>query len=204
MEEKTTDVKQWLKTGSINIFGAPFAGKDTQGNILAKLFNGVLIGGGDILRSHHDPARIEKILASGGIIPTDFYMSMILPYLSQPRFAKKPLILSAVGRSHGEEPIILQATADAHHPIKAVIYLHLTDEDVWARFDKSQQLHDRGDRSDDSRDVLKTRLQKFRQKTMPVINHYRHKGLLIEVDGTLPTEQVTEKILQGLDEFAGI
>lgn len=198
MEIKIDKINQWLSSGSINIFGRPFAGKDTQGELLAKLFGGVLIAGGDILRSHQDPAEIEKIMAAGGIIPSDFYLRMLLPYLLQPDLNGKPLLLSAVGRSHGEEDIILQATADSGHPMKAVVVLQLSEADVWQRFEESQLDHDRGNRTDDHREVLNNRLKKYQAKTVPVIEFYRNKGLLIEVDGTKSREEVTNEILNSL------
>ena len=198
MEIKIDKINQWLGSGSINIFGRPFAGKDTQGQLLAELFGGVLIAGGDILRSHQDPAEIEKIMAAGGIIPSDFYLRMLLPYLLQPDLNGKPLLLSAVGRSHGEEDIILQATADSGHPMKAVVVLQLSEADVWQRFEESQLDHDRGNRTDDHREVLKNRLKKYQDKTVPVIEFYRNKGLLIEVDGTKSREEVTNEILNSL------
>ncbi len=198
MSEQIKIISGWLQAGSINIFGRPFSGKDTQGQILADLFQAPLIGGGDILRSHHDPAKIEQILASGGIVPSDFYLNMVLPYLSRPNFKDKPLVLSAVGRSHGEEETIMKAAADSGHPIKAVIVLQLSEEEVWRRFEESRLEHDRGNRSDDHHNVLKTRLQKFQDKTVPVIEFYRHKKLLIEVDGEKGREEVTSKILEEL------
>jgi len=51
MNDEIKKIASWLGHGSINVIGCPFSGKDTQGEILVKLFNGVLIGGGDILRS---------------------------------------------------------------------------------------------------------------------------------------------------------
>jgi len=198
MEKYIDSITQWLGAGAINIFGRPFSGKDTQGELLAKQFGGELIGGGDILRSHHDPKRIEEIMASGGIIPSDFYEQMVLPYLARKAFATKPLILSSVGRSHGEEQVILRAAAAAGHPIKAVILLKITEKEVWKRFEESLEDHGRGNRSDDHRSVLKTRLQKFQEKTAPVIEFYRDKGLLIEIDGTKSREAVTEEILTAL------
>ena len=45
----TTDIEiitQWLGTGAINIFGLPFAGKDTHGHRLAELFGASIMGGG--------------------------------------------------------------------------------------------------------------------------------------------------------------
>jgi adenylate kinase len=194
----------WLGTGSLNIFGRPFSGKDTQGRILADLLEGALIGGGDILRSHQDPKNIEKVMAEGGIIPSDFYLDMIPPYLSRAEFKDKPLILSAVGRAHGEEPAIMQAADESGHPIKAVILLDISEEEVWQRFDKAQVEHDRGNRNDDNREVLNNRLKKFRERTMPVIEFYRDKGLLVEVNGTFSRDQVTNDIIDSLLKFASV
>jgi adenylate kinase len=202
MDTQIQIVAAWLGTGSINIFGRPFSGKDTQGEILAQLFGGALIGGGDILRSHHEPKKVEEIMASGGIIPLEFYERLVLPYLTRGEFAGKPLILSAVGRSHGEETVTMRAAKEAGHPFKAVVYLEISEDEVWERFEAAQDSHDRGARADDNREVLKTRLQKFRERTLPAIEFYREKGLLIEVTGTHPEEQVTHIILNHLARFA--
>ena len=202
MNEQTKKISDWLGFGSINIIGCPFSGKDTQGEILAKLFNGVLIGGGDILRSHHDPGKIEQIMAEGELIPSDFFLSLMLPYFSKPEFKDKPLMLSSVGRSHGEERTIMQAAADSGHPMKAVIVLDLNEAEVWRRFDAAQADHDRGDRADDQASVLKTRLKEYRDKTTPVIEFYRGVGLMIEVDGAPATDIVTNEILYALSTLA--
>jgi adenylate kinase len=204
MDDQIKTVSNWLGRGSINIFGRPFSGKDTQGRILADLFYGAVIGGGDILRSHKDPAEIERVMAGGGIIPSDFYLNLLLPYLSQPEFRDKPLMLSAVGRAHGEEPVIMKAAVDSGHPIMAVVLLKLSEEEVWQRFKIAQVAHDRGDRSDDQFEVLKTRLKKFEEKTVPVIEYYRDKNLLIEIDGTLTREGVTGEIIQSLANRAAM
>lgn len=202
MEKNIEKVTDWLGNGSINIFGKPFAGKDTQGEILADIFNGALEAGGDILRSYKDQDRIQEIMASGDLIPSDLYLDIIVPYLSKPELKGKPLFLSAVGRSHGEGPIIVEATKSAGHPIKAVILLNLSEDEVWERFDKSKQDHDRGDRADDDKEILRNRLKKFEDRTMPVINFYRDKGLLIEVDGTLSETDVTNEIINKLAQKA--
>jgi adenylate kinase len=202
MTKQIQKITTWLQAGSINLFGLPFAGKDTQGRTLANLLGGALLGGGDILRSHHDPEKIKDVMSAGGLIPSDFYFSLVLPFLSQPKFKDKPLILDAVGRSQGEEPTILKATASSGHPLKAVVLLKLTEEEVWLRFDQAMLGNDRGQRTDDHREVLKNRLQKFRLKTLPVIEFYRKQGLLIEVDGSKSRAEVTNEILDKLAELA--
>jgi adenylate kinase len=202
MEEKIKTIKTWLGTGSINIFGRPFAGKDTQGEKLASYFSGELMAGGDMLRSYHDQAKIKELMSTGDLFPTDFYLDIVLPYLSRKEITNKPLILSSIGRMKGEESTILEATEKSGHPIKAVVVLVLSEEEVMRRFEATRNLGDRGVREDDNHDALENRLVKYREQTQPVIDVYREKNLLIEVDGTLPREKVTLEILNKLYEKA--
>jgi adenylate kinase len=201
MPDRIETILAWLGAGSIDIFGSPFSGKDTQANKLAELFNGEVVAGGDIVRSHDDPEKIKEVMAEGGIIPSDFYLNLVLPYLSRGQYNNKPLILSAVGRSSGEEPSVIKAANDSGHPLKAVIYLKLTEDEVWRRFNASQASHDRGNRADDQADAIKTRLKKFKERTIPVIDHYRNSKLLIEVDGSLERDEVTNEIIEGLCRY---
>jgi len=191
-------ITRWLGTGSLNIFGLPFAGKDTHGHELAKLFDATLLGGGDIMRNSVIPSHVKEAIDAGFLAPTDEYIKIITPYLSRQEFKGKPLILSSVGRWKGEEEGVMQATAASEHPIKAVIYLHLTEESVYKRFKKSQEKGDRGDRPDDAEHILATRIQEFNEKTMPVIEAYRQKGLLIEINSEAAPEEVLESILARL------
>lgn len=202
MNEKINTIQEWLGAGSINIFGRPFAGKDTQGEILAEYFGGELMAGGEMLRSYHDQARIKELMSTGDLFPTDFYLSIVLPYLSREEIKNKPLILSSIGRMKGEESTIIQATDKSGHPMKAVVVLVLSEEEVMNRFEATRSLGDRGIREDDNHDALENRLVKYREQTMPVIEVYREKGLLIEVDGTLPRDQVTEEIIDSLFNLA--
>lgn len=202
MEQKTKIVSNWLGAGSINIFGLPFSGKDTQGRDLADLFGGHLIAGGDILRSYHDQAKIKELMSTGELFPTDFYLSIVLPYLSKPEFKDGPLILSSIGRMHGEEPVVMQAASESGHEVKAVVYLNMTEDDVWKRFEAAKISHDRGERTDDRQEILRNRLAEFRDKTAPVIQYYRDKGLLIEVDDTLSQQKVLQEIVDSLYSLA--
>lgn len=195
-------IKQWLGTGSINIFGLPFSGKDTHGHQLAELFGTSLISGGDILRNSAIPDAARRIMEAGGLVPTDDFIRIVTPYLSHQKFVGKPLILSTVGRWHGEEPGVIGAAEAAGHPIKAVVYLVTNEATAKERHAASHEDEARGIRADDAEHVLETRFAEFRNKTIPVIDFYREKGLLIEVDGNPPKDEVHIAILRGLLEFA--
>jgi len=191
-------IKEWLDSGSINIFGLPFAGKDTHGATLSHLFDAPLLGGGDILRNSVIPPELKKDLDAGLLFPPDKYLEIVTPYLSKPEFQNRPLILSSVGRWIGEEEGILRATKASNHPIKAVIYLHLSEEVVYKRYEKSQEKGDRAGRADDARHILATRIEEFNTKTLPVIEIYRQRGLLIEVNSDAEKHEVIENILARL------
>lgn len=192
-------LKEWLSFGSLNLFGRPFAGKDTQGERLAQLFNGTMISSGEILRKAKENTEVQQIMASGGIIPSDIFASIVLPVFTNPDLNGKPLILSEVGRMVGEEKVIMEAATESGHPLKAVIYLDLDEAEVWNRFIVSQVEGDRGQRQDDNKAVLQTRLDKYREKVLPVIEIYRSLGLLIEVDGTKSREDITKNIIDQLE-----
>jgi len=202
MEDQINKVKSWLGSGSINIFGRPFAGKDTQGRKLADLLEAELVAGGDILRSYHDQVLIKKLMSTGDLFPMDLYLEIVVPFLSRAEISDKGLVLSAVGRLKGEESVIMKATTSSGHPMKAVVLMDLSEDQVWQRLEAAKSLHDRGDRQDDGQEALRNRLKKFNDQTVPVIDFYREKGLLLEVDGSLSRDDVTSEIIRVLAERA--
>lgn len=202
-KEQIATISRWLGAGSINLFGLPLAGKDEQAKRLAEIFGGVRLSGGDILRSSN-AHEIRSFIDSGRLIPSDLYVEVVLPYLSQPELEGKPLILSSVGRWHGEEAGVMQALQAANHQLMAVLYLKISPSDTSQRLHASKTLGDRGEREDDDEKLLTTRFNEFEAKTLPVIEYYRQTGLLIEIDASPSREQVQDTILAKLAKKASI
>lgn len=196
--QKIDSIKQWLGTGSVNIFGFPFAGKDTQCRILNELVGGSVIGGGDILRNSVITQESKDALKTGKLVPSKDYKDIVLPYLLKPEFDNKPLLLSSIGRWSGEEKDVILNLDKSNHPLKAVIYLKTSEEDSINRWLMRSIKNDRQSRHDDTKDLLQIRLNEFKEKTIPVINYYKNTGLLIEIDGSDSQEKVTENILTAL------
>lgn len=195
-------IKNWLGSGSINIFGLPFAGKDTHSRELAEQLDGKILGGGEILRNSVIPDHVREAIDQGKMAPTEDYIKIVLPYLSSSEFTEKPLILSSVGRWHGEEEGVMQAAQASGHELKAVIFLHVDQSVALDRWEHSQEHKTRGKRADDAHHILDTRFEEFNTKTLPVIEYYRQKGLLIEIDGAPAVDQVSQNILDTLLQFA--
>lgn len=201
MEEKISAIKKWLGTGSINIFGFPMSGKDTQGVKLAEAIGGKLLSSGIIIRAN-EIEKHKKLTDKGNLIPTDIFYEWVLPYFSREDLKRYPLVLSSIGRWSGEEDTVMKTAAKAGHEIKAVILLNISEADVMDRFEKLQILNDRGERQDDKDlDVFNNRLEEFRNKTMPVLEHYKDLGLLINVNGDQSREEVFEELINKLYDY---
>ena len=193
-DEKITAIKTWLGTGSINIFGLPFSGKDTVGHALADLFDAITISSGDLLRAHG-----EKLQEDGHLSPTDIFFDVVLPVFARKNLADRPLILSSIGRWHGEEHRVIEAAAAGNHPIKAAIFIEIPTDEIHERLIASIKHGDRNaNRLDDSAEILKTRITEFNTKTLPVIETYRRLDLLVTVNGVGTREEVLTRTLAQL------
>lgn len=202
MEEKIAKIKKWLGTGSINIFGLPMSGKDTQGVKLAEAVGAKFLSSGMIIRAMEKEGQ-KNYSKTGELIPTNVFYEWVLPYFERADLFKYPLILSSIGRWHGEEKQVMSVAAGAGHDIKAVVALSISENEAKNRFNEAKVLNDRGDRDDDKDlDVFETRLKEYREKTLPVLQYYKALGLLIEVNGSQTREEVFNEIVEKLFEKA--
>jgi len=197
--EKWQAITQWLGSGSINVFGRPLAGKDTQAAALAERLNGPQLSGGDILRKAAAPDVLAEI-DKGLLLTQKRYLEIVTPYLQKEEYDNRPLILSSVGRWDGEQQTILQVTKDSGHPTRVVVYLELSEDQSRERLDHIKQdgHGSRGQRADDHHAALDVRLQEFANKTEPVMQYYDQIGLLVRVDASKPADVVTAEIRDAL------
>jgi adenylate kinase len=203
MDEKVAKIKEWLGTGSINVFGLPFSGKDTVGLRLAELLGAKFLSSGLILRAASEEDKdLAKDLAQGNLAPTDTFRRIIMPYFGRDELADFPLVLSSVGRWEGEEFDIMDSAEKGGHEIKAVILLNISEEEAKKRWEVAHVLGDRGARSDDrEKSILDNRIKEFIEKTMPVIETYRMRGLLIPVHATGERDAVFNGVLDELCKY---
>jgi len=202
MEEKIDTIKKWLGSGSINVFGLPMSGKDTQGVKLAEALGAEFLSSGVIIREMEKETN-QDLSGSGNLIPTNIFYEWVLPYFERRELFGRPLVLSSIGRWSGEEDQVMSVARGADHEIKAVVVLIISESDAKQRFNESKVLGDRGDRADDKDlSILENRLNEFREKTTPVLKHYQDLDLLIRIDGSQSREAVFNEILEKLYEKA--
>jgi adenylate kinase family enzyme len=200
MEQNISTIKDWLGTGSINIFGLPFSGKDTVGIRLAEDLGAKFLSSGLILRHiAEEDQDLAKEMKQGLLADTNKFLDSMLPYLSRQDLQSYPLVLSSVGRWEGEEYPVIEAAEDAGHPIKAVILLNISEAEAKKRWQTAKTLMDRGEREDDKESsAFDKRIDEFIQKTMPVIETYQKRGVLVSVPATADREAVYQKVIEEL------
>lgn len=224
--EKITALREWLGTGAINLFGLPMSGKDTQGVRLAEVLGARLLSSGAIIREMERESG-ATLTADGSLAPTATFYKWVLPYFERRELWHVPLVLSSIGRWHGEEQQVINVAEGAGHPLRAVVYLEISEEEAVRRWQAAFQAGAREGvpggagvlggvdafggasgavaevRADDaSLEIFQRRMAEFREKTLPVISEYRDLGLLVTVDGVGSREEVFERMITGLVEFS--
>lgn len=204
MEDKIATIKKWLGTGSVNVFGIQFSGKDTLGHSLAGALDANFLGSGDLVRAAAKTDKSAEIRQaaknseSGILTPTDQFRELIVPHLKDPELAGKPLILSSVGRWIGEEVVVMDALQQGHHDLKAVIVMNISEDEVWRRWEEVKDTRNGGRADDINKDKVERRLAEFAEKTKPVIDKYEQLGYAFEINAEQPIEQTFQTAIDGL------
>lgn len=201
------------------IMGVQGSGKGTQARMLADEFGLVHISVGDIFRWHIQShtklaARIRRLTSAGELVPDDI-VEDVVRYRLDLHDWNFGFILDGFPRNHHQAMFFLES-----YDIDAVIHIAVPDRVVLERIlnrrlcskcglDYNLIFHrpakpDVCDvcggsleaRKDDHPEAVQTRLREYRLKTEPILELFRRKELVVEVDGTQPAETVQQAIRQ--------
>ena len=88
------------------------------------------------------------------------------------------------------------------HQLDAVGVLTVDPEELVQRLlQRALQRAETDGRADDTEDVIRRRQEVYAEQTEPLIEVYRERGILIEVDGMGEVDDVTTRIFDALDEI---
>ncbi|MDR0887118.1 MAG: nucleoside monophosphate kinase [Candidatus Nomurabacteria bacterium] len=196
-------IKSWLGSGSVNVFGVPFAGKDTVCTKLSEILGAEFISSGDIIRSNSGlfSQKAIKETNNGTLTPTEEFKQIVLPFFGRASLSGKALVLSSVGRWTGEEYPTMNTLIKYNHPTKLVLVLELSKDEVLSRWKIAQEIQDRdgGIRKDDATaKIVKRRIKEYETKTLPVVNFYARLGLAYKINAAQPREKVLQDCLDTL------
>jgi adenylate kinase len=210
----------------IVLLGPPGAGKGTQAQIISKEMGLPHISSGDIFRENFknetDLGQLAKVyIERGELVPDDVTIDMIRERLTRPD-CQTGALLDGFPRTLSQVQALSEILIDFGGSVNAVPYInvpeHILIERLTGRWTCRAHGHifheihnppqesgicdfDRSvlyQREDDKAETVTRRIRVYLEQTIPLIEYYRQRGVLIDLDGTRSIDEVTQNLLAAL------
>ena len=210
----------------IVLLGPPGAGKGTQAQIVSDKLGLPHISSGDIFRENFkNKTELGKLadgyIKRGELVPDEITIAMIQERLSRPD-CEPGALLDGFPRTPAQAEALEGFLVSLGGRIVAVLYIKVSDNLLidrlagrWTCRAKGHIFHEKNNppknpgrcdidgselyqRDDDKAETVARRIRVYFEQTQALIDHYKQRGLLVEVDGSLPIEEVTAGLLAAL------
>ena len=172
----------------IILIGIQGAGKSTQGNLVSEALHIPYLSSGHIFREMAKEKTpwgryVKETINSGALMPDD----KTTQYLKKEDYTNG-YILDGFPRTVPQAEIFSNG-------VDKVIYLKVSDKEaLWRISGRS------ADREDETLSAIRKRIASFHEHTEKVIQYYREKGRLIEVDGERDIQEIFNDIMDHVKE----
>ena len=180
--------------------GPPGAGKGTQAKFIAEHFKIPAISTGDIFRanvSQGTPLGVEakRYMDAGEYVPDEVTNLMVRDRIDAPD-AVSGFLLDGYPRTLSQVEELDGMISFTGHKLDAAVVLTVDPDELVARLLQRAQTEGR---ADDTEDVIRRRQEVYAEQTEPLIELYRARGILVEVDGMGEVSAVTARVFAALD-----
>jgi len=211
------------------LLGPPGAGKGTQAQKISKKLGLPHISSGDIFRENlKQETELGKMakgyIERGELVPDDVTISMIRERLSRTDCAQGAL-LDGFPRTPAQADALAEMLREFGGRVNAVPYIKVAEDVLierltgrWTCRAEGHVFHEKFNppkqpgvcdydgselyqRDDDKVETVTNRIRVYFKQTMPLIEYYKQRDLLIEVDGDQPIEAVTDELLAKLAQM---
>ena len=182
------------------IMGPPGAGKGTQAMRIAEHYGIPAISTGDIFRAMKNAdtplaRQVRAIMESGAYVSDEITNEIVEDRLARPD-CQAGFLLDGYPRTLQQVRTLDDYLAETGRPLDAVISLLADTDEVVVRLLRRAVIDGR---SDDNEETIRVRLQVYVEQTEPLLDLYRSRGLLVEVDGLGEVDEVSERVFAALD-----
>lgn len=176
----------------IILIGIQGSGKSTQGNLLSEKLSIPYLSTGHIFREIAKEKTpfgryVKETLNAGVLIPDDKTLEIVDDYLSRDEY-KNGYILDGFPRT-------VKQAESFKNGISYVFYLNVSDREALWRLSYRED-----ERDDETLLALRKRIELFHTLTEPVLDYYRKKGILTELDGEKEIEEINKEILDTINK----
>jgi adenylate kinase len=192
-----------MKYRTLLLFGAPGAGKGTQGRILGCIPHFFHCACGDVFRATKPNSRLGRIFleysSRGQLVPDEPTVELWREFIRNSertgRFQPEvdTLVLDGIPRNVHQAQMLSDTLE-----VLAMIYLHCPDFN--ALVERLQKRALKENRLDDANiEVIRDRLETYERESKPVLDYYGRK-LLHRVDATQTPLKVCRDVLRIVDK----
>jgi len=184
---------------NIAIFGPPGAGKGTQSAKIVEKYNLTYIATGNLLREEIASGSklgktVEDIIQHGGLVSENLILEMLEEHL----FSKQStsgFLFDGFPRTRVQaymlDGLLMKINTKLNHLISLEVPQQLCIDRLIKRGLTSG-------RSDDNEKTIKNRLIEYGEKTEPVMNFYKEKGIYRSINGVGTIEEIFKRIEEAL------
>lgn len=180
--------------------GPPGAGKGTQAKRICQEYKIPQISTGDILREAIKNQTelglsAKKFMDAGNLVPDEVVIGIIKDRLKQAD-CKNGFLLDGFPRTIPQAEELDKILVELSFRLDSVVNLAVPDDELVKRLLERAQIEGR---ADDNEETIKTRLKNYNDKTLPLLEYYKSKGLLAAIDGHGTIDEITNKIKKELN-----
>lgn len=180
---------------NVALFGPPGAGKGTQSEFLIRKYNLSHISTGDLLRREIAAKtrlglEAQSIIRSGGLVSDEIIVQIIEKTITE-NPGSNGFLFDGFPRTCIQAYILEGLMLKLHTALNCLINLQVPEEESVRRLLKRGET---SGRSDDNEAVIRNRLREYNEKTLPVLQFYRDRGIYRAVDGTGAVEEVGQQV----------
>jgi adenylate kinase len=182
------------------LLAPPGAGKGTQGDRLAEVYDVPHLATGDMLRLHvaeGTPVGLEakRFMDRGELVPDRVVVDLVARQISEP----EPLpgfVLDGFPRTLAQAKTAYDWGRAHDRTFHAVVSLDVPEDELVRRLLERGR---RSGRTDDTDATIRHRLAVYAENTQPLLDFYRERDVLHEIDGTGEVDEVTRRVRDALD-----
>jgi adenylate kinase len=187
----------------ILLLGPQGSGKGTQARRISAEYGIPHIASGDMLRAAVASGtplgrEVKPILDRGELVPDELMIDLIRDRLEEPD-AAEGFILDGFPRTMAQADALEPMLREIGRELTVVFALQVSDEVSVERLLKRAREEQR---TDDTPEAIRTRLELYHRETAPLIEHYRTLGLLIPIRADGTPNEVFAEIQAALEQVA--
>jgi adenylate kinase len=184
------------------LLAPPGAGKGTQGKRIAESYGIAHLATGDLLRdevARDTPLGREAAgaMRRGDLVPDDLVIRLMLDKVLD---ARGGWVLDGFPRTLPQAEVAHDWASTRGETLDAAVYLDVPEAELVRRLLERAVLEGR---PDDDEPTIRNRLAVFARETAPLIDYYRGRGVLEEVDATGTVDEVTLRVLRAIESRKG-